>query len=90
MNSPDGNFYVTDNHGNQTAQDRANTLLAGLSSSQALYEIHLLHSSDKQDFVYGTIPLHQEVPEPTPLLLIGAALVAMLFALRQVGRRQHA
>ena len=90
VNSPDGNFYVTDNHGNQTAQDRANTLLAGLSGSQPLYEIHLLHSADHQDFVYGTVPLHQEVPEPASLLLIGAALAAMLFALRQVGRRQRA
>jgi hypothetical protein len=90
VNSPDGNFYVTDNHGNQTAQDRANTLLAGLSGSQALYEIHLLHSGTLQDFVYGTIPLHQQVPEPTPLLLIGAALAAMLFALRRVDRGQHA
>lgn len=88
VNSPDGNFYVTDNHGNQTAQDRANTLLAGLSGSQALYEIHLLHSTDHQDFVYGTLPLHQEVPEPAPLLLIGAALVAMMFGLRSVSQRR--
>lgn len=94
VNSPDGNFYVTDNHTNQTAQDRANTLLSGLSGSQALYTIHLLHSGDKegnrQDFVYGTLPLHQEVPEPAPLLLIAAALVAMLFARRFVGARRRA
>jgi hypothetical protein len=90
VNSPDGNFYVTDNHGNQTAQDRANTLLAGLSGSQALYTIHLLHSETNQDFIYGTFTVRQEVPEPAPLLLIGAALAAMLFALRQFGRRQRA
>lgn len=88
VNSPDGNFYVTDNHGNQTAQDRGNTLLAGLSGSQALYTIHLLHSDNNQDFVYGVFTPHQEVPEPAPLLLIGAALVAMLFATRKVSTRR--
>ena len=90
VNSSDGNFYVTDNHGNQPAQDRANTLLAGLSGSQALYTIHLLHSDTNQDFVYGVFTPHQEVPEPAPLLLIGAALVAMLFGMRKVSARDLA
>ncbi len=82
-----GTFYVTDAHGNTGAVTRANTLLAGLSSSNAGYTIHWLHSlstdPQHQDFVYGTpTPLHQEVPEPAPLLLIGAALVG-LFATRR-------
>ena len=84
-----GSFYVTNDHGNTTTVAAANALIAGLPST-GLYTIHLLHNDNNQDFIYGTLPLHQEVPEPTPLLLIGAALAAMLFALRQVGRRQHA
>jgi hypothetical protein len=86
VNSPDGSFYVTNDHGNTGAVTRANTLLAGLSSATPDYTIHLLHSLDTnpqhQDFVYGTLPLRQ-VPEPAPLMLIGAAMVA-LFAMRRM------
>ncbi|MEO8565712.1 MAG: PEP-CTERM sorting domain-containing protein, partial [Betaproteobacteria bacterium] len=85
LNSPDGSFYVTNARGNTGAVNRGNTLLAGLSSSSANYTIHLLHSlSDPQhqDFVYGTFELRQEVPEPAPLTLIGAAIVA-LFVMRR-------
>ena len=84
----DGSFYVTNDHGNTTAVTRANTLLAGLSGSQALYTIHLLHNEDSQDFIYGVPPLQQQIPEPAPLLLIGAALVAMMFGLRSASKHR--
>lgn len=86
VNSPDGNFYVTDNHGHGTTQTNANALLAGLPSS-GTYAIHLLHSPDRQDFIYGVPPLLQ-TPEPASVLLIGAALGAMFFGLRNVSRRR--
>ena len=86
VNSPDGNFYVTDNHGNTTTQNNANTLLANLPPT-GTYVIHLLHSGEAegnhQDFIYGVPPLLQQTPEPASLLLIGAALGAMFFGLRK-------
>jgi len=75
-----GTFYVTNDHGNTSTVAAANALIAGLPGA-GLYTIHLLHSETNQDFVYGTLPLLQ-VPEPAPLMLIGAAMVA-LFALRR-------
>jgi hypothetical protein len=71
---------VTNDHGNTTTVAAANALIAGLPSV-GLYTIHLLHSPTNQDFVYATLPLLQ-VPEPAPLMLIGAAMIA-LFALRR-------
>lgn len=75
-----GTFYVTNDHGNTSTVAAANALIAGLPST-AGYTIHLLHSETNQDFIYGG-PLSLQVPEPAPLVLIGAAMVA-LFALRR-------
>ena len=75
-----GTFYVTNDHGNTTTVAAANALIAGLPST-GTYTIHLLHNDNSQDFVYGTLPLRQ-VPEPAPLTLIGAAMVA-LFVMRR-------
>ena len=76
-----GAFYVTNDHGNTTTVAAANALIAGLPSSTADYTIHLLHNDSNQDFVYGTKPLLQ-VPEPSPLSLLGLALLA-LFGMRR-------
>lgn len=81
-----GSFYVTNDHGNPATVTAANALIAGLPSA-GLYTIHLLHSETNQDFIYGTLPLLQ-VPEPAPLLLIGAALVAMMLGLRSASKRR--
>ncbi|HEY2863948.1 MAG TPA: PEP-CTERM sorting domain-containing protein [Casimicrobiaceae bacterium] len=76
-----GDFYVTNDHGNTTTVAAANALIAGLPSTGG-YTIHLLHSDTNQDFVYGVPPLLR-VPEPASVLLIAGALAAMLFALRR-------
>ncbi|MEP6610045.1 MAG: hypothetical protein ABJA83_15420 [Burkholderiaceae bacterium] len=80
-----GSFYVTNDHGYTTTVAAANALIAGLPST-GTYEIHLLSNANNQDFVYGTLPLRQ-VPEPAPLQLIGAALVALLAMRRRIVAR---
>jgi len=77
-----GNFYVTNDHGNTTTVTAANALIAGLPAT-GLYTIHLLHNESSQDFVYGTLPLRQ-VPEPAPLTLIGAAMLALIVMRRRI------
>jgi hypothetical protein len=77
-----GSFYVTNDHGNTATVTAANALLAGLPSTGD-YTIHLLSNADNQNFVYGVRPLRQELPEPAPLMLIGAAMIA-LFAMRRM------
>jgi hypothetical protein len=76
-----GTFYVTNDYGNTLTVTAANALIAGLPAT-GLYTIHLLSNADRQDFVYGTLPLRQ-VPEPAPLTLIGAAIVVLLVMRRR-------
>jgi hypothetical protein len=83
----EGNFYVTNDHGNTATVTAANALIAGLPST-GLYQIHLLHNDNSQDFVYGTFPLRQEVPEPAPLMLIAAAMLALLAMRRRVSGKR--
>jgi hypothetical protein len=82
VSTGNGSFYVTNDHGNTGAVTRANDLLAGLPAT-GLYTIHLLTNDSHQDFVYGTLPLRQ-VPEPAPLMLIGAAMVALFVMRRRI------
>jgi len=82
VSTGNGNFYVTNDHGNTGAVTHANDLLAGLPAT-GLYTIHLLTNDNYQDFVYGTLPLRQ-VPEPAPLTLIGAAMVALIVMRRRI------
>ena len=71
---------MTNDHGNAATVAAANALIAGLPGT-GLYTIHRLINANNQDFVYGTLPLRQ-VPEPGPLMLIAAAMIA-LFAMRR-------
>ena len=86
VSTGNGSFYVTNDHGNPGAVTRANALLAGLPAT-GLYTIHLLQNDSHQDFVYGTLPLRQ-VPEPAPLTLIGAAMIALFGVRRMVAMRK--
>ena len=81
VSNGNGSFYVTNDHGNTGAVTRANDLLAGLPPT-GLYTIRLLTNGSYQDFVYGTLSLRQ-VPEPAPLALIGAAMVALFVTRRR-------
>ena len=86
VSTGNGSFYVTNDHGNTGAVTRANDLLAGLPAT-GLYTIHLLQNESHQDFVYGTLELRQ-VPEPAPLMLIGAAMIALFGMRRMVAIRK--
>jgi hypothetical protein len=86
VSTGNGSFYVTNDHGNTGAVTRANDLLAGLPAT-GLYTIHLLTNDSHQDFVYGTLPLRQ-VPEPAPLMLMGAAMIALFGMRRMVAMRK--
>jgi hypothetical protein len=86
ISTGNGSFYVTNDHGNTGAVTRANDLLAGLPAT-GLYTIHLLTNDNHQDFVYGTLPLRQ-VPEPAPLMLMGAAMIALFGMRRMVAMRK--
>jgi hypothetical protein len=86
VSTGNGSFYVTNDHGNTGAVTRANDLLAGLPAT-GLYTIHLLTNDNHQDFVYGTLPLRQ-VPEPAPLMLMGAAMIALFGMRRMVAMRK--
>lgn len=78
-----GAFRATS--GDLTARNQANTWLAGLGSFSDNFDTFSLTNPDNQDFVLGT-KTGKFVPEPTPLLLIGAALVALMVARRRGGQ----
>jgi len=91
-----GLFSATGNSAADTnAINQANTWLAALSGFSDNFDTYWLRSDattcpvtrsaceNNQDFVTGVKTSRFESPEPTPLLLIGAALVAMMFATRR-------
>src|SRR6266851_4136870 len=78
-----GNFYATS--ADPAAVAQANTWLQNLPLTSS-YTVSLLHSDNEQDFVYGTrLPLRQDLPEPSPLPLLGLGVAAMMFSIRRRG-----
>ena len=78
-----GNFFATS--ADPAAVAQANTWLQNLPLTSS-YTVSLLHSDSGQDFVYGTRPpLRQNLPEPSPLPLLGLGVAAMLFSIRRRG-----
>ncbi len=78
-----GNFYATS--ADPTAVAQANTWLQNLPLTSS-YTVSLLHSDNEQDFVYGTrLPLRRDLPEPSPLPLLGLGVAAMMFSIRRRG-----
>jgi len=75
-----GNFYATS--ADPAAVAQANTWLQNLPLTSS-YTVLLLHSDNEQDFVYGTPTLRQNLPEPSPLPLLGLGLAAMMFSIRR-------
>ncbi len=80
-----GNFKTGDGHNATT--DLAQDWLTHLPSTQA-YTVTFLHSESSQDFVTATRKPAQQVPEPSPLLLLSAGLAAMLTVTRRWNGKQ--
>jgi hypothetical protein len=84
-----GSFHVLSDNGHTATVNEANYLLTHLPST-GLYAITLLDSPEHQNFIFGTLSLRQ-VPEPSPLPLVGIGLAAMiLVALRRRGWQRRA
>lgn len=84
-----GSFRTLSDNGYSATVDAANYLLTHLPST-GLYTITLLSSPAHQDFIFGTLSL-REVPEPSPLPLVGIGLAAMIFVtLRRRGGQRRA
>ncbi len=78
-----GSFYVTS--ADPLAVSQANTWLQNLPSTST-WSVSLLHSADEQDFVHGDHPPgRQNLPEPSPLPLLGLGVAAMMFSMRRRG-----
>jgi acyl-coenzyme A thioesterase PaaI-like protein len=78
-----GNFYATSADSAAVAQ--ANTWLQHLPATST-YSVSLLHSGppgNEQDFIYERPPLRQNLPEPSPLPLLGLGVAAMMFSIRR-------
>ena len=83
LTSGSGNFYATS--ADPAAVAQANTWLQNLPATST-YQVSLLHSGppgNEQDFVYATQPLRQNLPEPSPLPLLGLGVAAMMFSMRR-------
>ena len=75
-----GSFYATS--ADPAALAQANTWLQNLPLTSN-DTVLLLHSDNEQDFVYGTPTLRQNLPEPSPLPLLGLGVAAMMFSIRR-------
>jgi hypothetical protein len=81
-----GNFYATS--ADPAALAQANTWLQNLPATST-YSVSLLHSGppgSEQDFIYVRPPLRENLPEPSPLPLLGLGVAAMMFSIRRRAR----
>lgn len=81
----DGTFKIINNNGHGTAAGLAQGWLSNLGNYTDNVNLFLLLSRDHQDFLTGSPGFQYLVPEPTSIMLVLLALLAMGFTLR--GRR---
>jgi hypothetical protein len=78
-----GGFQVTNNHGHGATVTLAQGWLDNLGSFSDNYDVFLLQNDAHQDFITPGPSGRRETPEPTPLALVGAGLLAMIVASRR-------
>ena len=87
LNLTSGGFKVTNDNGNGATVTLAQQWLDGLANTPDSYDIYFLHNDAHQDFITSThvrVPVPPgQVPEPAPIALLGAALLAALFFTRR-------
>jgi PEP-CTERM motif len=84
MNLGSGSLFVINDHSHGASVTQAQTWLTNIGSSTDDYQLFLLRSDRYQDFVTFGHPFQaQTVPEPATLMLLVAALLAVIVALRR-------
>ena len=82
-----GGFKVTNDYGHGATVTLAQQWLDGLAGASDGYDVYFLQNDAHQNFITSTHvqvpPTNGRVPEPAPIALLGAALVAALFCTRR-------
>lgn len=81
-----GGFKILNNYGHPATVTLAQQWLNGLAITPDNYDVYFLENGSHQNFITSTnvgVTDRGRVPEPAPIALLGAALVAALFVTRR-------